>query len=109
MHVLSLCPVFYRCQMHGALRYNKVYNGACENGPFNTHAGGKSVGSAPGHSPSSSMQDLSMVTLGAMPTLLPYKLVHAQLLAEDGRVQDALAYCQVCVFVNCELRGECRK
>jgi hypothetical protein len=55
------------------------------------------------------MQDLSMVTLGAMPTLLPYKLVHAQLLAEDGRVQDALAYCQVCVFVNCELRGECRK
>jgi hypothetical protein len=60
---------------------------------------GNKPSSAPGHSPSSSgLQDI--LVAGALPSLLPYKLVHAQMLAEHGRISDALAYCQVSLQVH---------
>mmetsp|Transcript_17890 Transcript_17890/g.46817 ORF Transcript_17890/g.46817 Transcript_17890/m.46817 type:complete len:1287 (+) Transcript_17890:1468-5328(+) len=71
-------------------------------------ASGSRPASVPKHSSSASAQDLSAAGPGALPPLLPYKLVHAQLLTEYGRVQDALAYCQALdVHLRASGQGGC--
>ena len=52
---------------------------------------GPSPVAAPSASSGTPAADLAAAGL---PPLLPYKFIHAQLLADSGRVGDALAYCQ---------------
>lgn len=63
---------------------------------MNAFLPGKASTMSGGRSPSSSsLQDLNTSGACTLPSLLPYKLLHAQMLAEYGRISDALAYCHV--------------